>query len=91
MGLAVRVSRTMKASISDLAKTVYDPLPPEAGAIGWTKPLATMSCQTVDFRGELTRDFRREVTCLHVWFGSQALVKVGALSFFGSGSRLSCS
>ena len=25
---------------------------------------------SVDFRGELTRDFRREVTRLHVWFGS---------------------
>lgn len=41
--------------------------------------------EIVDFRRELTRDFRREVTRLHVWFGSQALVKVGAFSFFVAG------
>ena len=36
----------------------------------------------VDFRWELTRDFRREVTRLHVWFGYQVLVKGAAFSFF---------
>jgi putative transposase len=45
----------------------------------------------VDFHRDLTRDFRREVTRLHVWFGSHVLVKWVLSPFRFLPSGLSCS